>query len=443
MHELRLPSHVPLLSQVFGISADSSSASYVNRGGLDERFAAALRSDRHIAVHGGSKQGKSWLRSRGLPADRTNLVQCTPASTVETILADALGSIGAREESTTTHTQSISAQLLSEVSVSNPQVADARTQSTLGASSQRATSTRPVGQSSSSLQWVAAKLAESNRKLVLEDFHYLSEVVQKQLAFLIKALGEYKVFVVVVGVWPQDHMLTYFNGDLEGRIEDFRLHWQDSELRDVLANGARALRLRFDHEIELAMIRESYGGVGLLQRLADELCKAEGIERRRWWNRERSLNDSAQWAAALAAVAAQMHGRYQNFADNFVRGMRRLPEGLEVYRYLLQSVTAASDEELLRGLDSAELLRRITSLSGGDGIRQSDLIQALERIDRLQVKIGINPLVLTYSRSGRTISVADRSFCFYRKHGTPQWPWSDEDLTISNDLSGNEPLNLD
>jgi hypothetical protein len=31
----------------------------------------------------------------------------------------------------------------------------------------------------------------SGKRLVLEDFHYLSEAAQKDLAFLLKAMGEY------------------------------------------------------------------------------------------------------------------------------------------------------------------------------------------------------------------------------------------------------------
>jgi hypothetical protein len=36
-------------------------------------------------------------------------------------------------------------------------------------------------------------------------------------------MGEYGLFVIVVGVWPKDHLLTYYNGDLEGRVEDIHL----------------------------------------------------------------------------------------------------------------------------------------------------------------------------------------------------------------------------
>jgi hypothetical protein len=39
--------------------------------------------------------------------------------------------------------------------------------------------------------------------------------------FMLKAMGEYGLFAIVIGVWPQDHMLTYYNSDLEGRLSTF------------------------------------------------------------------------------------------------------------------------------------------------------------------------------------------------------------------------------
>jgi hypothetical protein len=37
--------------------------------------------------------------------------------------------------------------------------------------------------------------------------------------------------------------------------------------------------------------------------------------------------------------------------------MRRLPQGLEVYRHLLQAATDASDQELMVGIDSNVMLQ--------------------------------------------------------------------------------------
>ena len=300
-----------------------------------------------------------------------------------------------------------------------------------------------MGQAAADLLWVVRTIVASGKRLVLEDFHYLDEKTQQEFAFLLKAMGEYGMFVVVVGVWPRDHLLTYYNGDLDGRIEDIHLTWNDSELAQVLEQGADALRIEFDSDLIGDLVSEAFGSVGLLQRLAAQLCIAEGIHSACHGISKRKVVKGPSLEAAQQAVAEQMQGRFQTFADNFVRGMRRLPQGLEVYRHLLQAASDASDQELMAGIDSSILLQRILAQAGGDGIRQSDLTQALDRIDRLQVKIAVNPLVLTYSKSSRKLSLADRAFLFFRRHGSPSWPWAEGEPDISNDLAASDPLDLD
>ncbi len=89
-------------------------------------------------------------------------------------------------------------------------------------------------------------------------------------------------------------------------------------------------------------------------------------------------------AAAFPAGSGGRGGQYYAFADDFVRGMKRMREGLEVYKHLLRTFTGAMTEELLEGIDSGELLERIGRTRANGSIRQSDLTQALDRVDRLK-----------------------------------------------------------
>jgi hypothetical protein len=434
------------LNEVFGISSKVDSASYVDRGGLDQRFQRALDSDRHIAVHGGSKQGKSWLRVRGLPDDKTLLVQCTPSATAASIFAEALGRIGVNALLSMSKTRDVSGSLdFTGAAELGALVAKVKLQGA-GSWNKGASTTEevaPIGRTVADLLWVCITIKASGRRLVLEDFHYLSEATQRELAFLFKAMGEYGLNVVVVGVWPRDHLLAYYNGDLEGRVEDIHLSWSDPELHRVLDQGSRTLNIRLSPQIATQMVRDAYGSVGLLQRLAEQLCNAEQVFQTHSGIRVKELTTGARYLEARSEVARQMQGRYQTFADNFVRGMRRLPSGLEVYKHILQTATEAPESELVQGIDSAVLLQRVLDHEGADAIRASDLTQALERIDRLQLKIGVNPLVLTYNRSDRRLFLADRSFLFYRLHSSQRWPWSDGEPEIVNDLYVQEPLDLD
>jgi hypothetical protein len=99
------------LQEVFGIATRVNAASYVNRGGLDERLRYLLGADRHIAIHGDSKQGKSWLRSHILDREETIVVQCQVDSTPELLFQQALGVLGIHAELTTTKSNTLQGSL--------------------------------------------------------------------------------------------------------------------------------------------------------------------------------------------------------------------------------------------------------------------------------------------------------------------------------------------
>ena len=301
----------------------------------------------------------------------------------------------------------------------------------------------PIGHTTADLSWVARVLNASEKRLVIEDFHYVSENNRRSLAFMLKALGDYGVYVIVVGIWPEDHLLTYYNGDLDGRVEDVRLVWEDDALQAVLDKGCKALNIEFTPEVQAAVVSDAYGNVGLVQRLAEHVCLAADITEEQ--SELRTVGAGGYLETARSSVSRSMKARYDAFADNFVRGMKRMTEGLEVYKHILRAFTAGTAEELLDGIDSRDLLKRIQDANPEAKIRQSDLTQALDRVDRLQAKIEIRPQVLTYNRDRRRLFLADRSFLFYRRYGTPSWPWEKDDtLTAAlNSAPDGEQLNLD
>jgi len=432
------------LNDVFGMRVQVDPRFYVDRGGLDQRLAWLLKADRHVVIHGDSKQGKSWLRSRILDPTQTILVQCQPGATPESILTEALGALGVRAEISRRESGALEGtlEISAKASAGMKILAKLGLSGKVGgkATAETATETAPMGQTPGDLNWVAKVLAASEMRLVIEDFHYMAEEERKETAFLLKSLGDYGVFAVVVGVWSHDHLLSYYNGDLEGRIEDIHLRWSNEDLEGVLKLGAEQLGIAFSAGLREDLVSDAYGNVGLLQRMTEALCREEGILEARDDSPFLTIGDALH--NSRATVANSMRGRYESFADNFVRGLRRLPNGLEVYRLLLQLITEASDADLEDGLPRDELLGRINDVSATK-IRQSDLTGALTRLDRLQTRIGIRPPVLAFSRDTNRLWIVDKSFLFFRKYGTPNWPWLEVDFAVTNDLAATDPLEAD
>jgi hypothetical protein len=390
-----------------------------------------LKTQRHVAIHGDSKQGKSWLRGRLLDAADTVVVQCQVDSTPEAVFREALGVLGVRAEIKRTGVASYQGVLDFSAGgeLGNLVIGKAKVDAKAGVSGgdERQLDTRPIGTTPADLSWVARTLKASERRLVIEDFHYVAEDNRKDFAFVLKALGDYGVNVIVVGIWPEDHLLTYYNGDLDGRVEDLRLLWSDEELDQVLVMGCAALNIELTDVLRAELVKDAYGNVGLVQRLAEQICLAASILEEQ--KQKTTIDVGSELSKARETVSDRMRARYDSFADDFVRGMKRMTRGLEVYKHMLRAFTSSKSDELLNGIDSKDLLSRIQEADPDATIRQSDLTQALDRIDRLQVKIGVHPQVLTYNRDRRRLFLADRSFLFYRQYGSPRWPWErDETL---------------
>jgi len=414
--------HAANLSDVFGVGSDIRPRSYVDRGKLDERFRYTLGTGRHIVIHGDSKQGKSWLRSRVLPPEETIVVQCHRETTIESLLVEALGRLGVRAELRFTGERRAEGTLDFSGSGDVGVKILTRLGFKVGAKGVRGhvrtTEFQTLGQTPADLSWVGGVLSESDKRLVVEDFHYVSEGERRRFAFTLKALGEYGVYPVIVGVWPQDHLLTYYNGDLEGRVEDIHLTWAGHELAEVLDKGANELNITFSKSLKRELIEDAHGNVGLLQRLAERFCIEAGIIRSQR-GESGVLTPGPQLERARTAVASAMRARFEGFADQFVHGMRSLPQTSETaYLYILQALAELPDQDLIAGIGVAALGARI-----GAAGRAKDLRGALERLDRFQAKLDINPLVLTYSTHTRKVALVDRSFLFFRKHGEPRWPW--------------------
>jgi hypothetical protein len=417
-------SQATALHEVFSVGSVVRPLSYVDRGGLDERLIYALDAGRHVIIHGDSKQGKSWLRAKVVGSEKAVVVQCQQATTTESLLTEALGALGVRAELKLTKgantegtldfatSASLGIKVLAKLGVSGGY------KKVSGSSDQ--VETEAVGQTPADLAWVGRTIEASGKRLVVEDFHYVVEEERTRFAFVLKALGEYGVCPIIVGVWPQDHLLTYYNGDLEGRVEDIHLTWTTEELSEVLEQGSAALNITMSASLRTELIEDAHGNVGLLQRLAEQLCKEEGIYETQ--NHETLLTPGPSLERARAAIAEAMRSRFEGFADNFVKGYRHLRgPGKPAYYHLLRAIADTPDSELLTGVEPRELLAEI-----GSGAHLRDVRAALRRIDKFQAGLGISPIVLTYSNHAQRVSLVDRSFLFFRRYGDPRWPWSED-----------------
>jgi hypothetical protein len=181
------------IDQVFGISPQVREYSYVDRGNLDDEMSRLLKRTTHIAVRGPSKSGKSWLRQKAL--DEPITVQCRLRKPFVDIYVDALSqldiAIQVKESRQGVFKASLSAsgemglKLLAKVGLSG----------SVGRELTSGSEMKAVGHDVNDLRFVSDLIRASGRRLVIEDFHYMSTDDRRGLCFRFKgALGLWRFY---------------------------------------------------------------------------------------------------------------------------------------------------------------------------------------------------------------------------------------------------------
>lgn len=419
-----------LTREVFGVSPGILPDSYVDRGQLDEQLNKLLQRTTHIALRGESKCGKSWLRQRVI--DDPLIVQCRLGKTTTDIYRDALAALDVRVELERTKTGSFKGH--AEFEGEGGFKLLARLRASLGAEFGReiATKSQVIGHDFTDLAFIAELLKASARRLVIEDFHYLSIQERAALAFDLKALWDYGVFVVIIGVWSKQNMLFSLNPDLSGRVEEVSIVWTADDLQKVFDQGGHALNVRFGDELRARAIHDCFENVGLLQTLILGTLDEVGIVEEQ--DDEVVIEDGGALDAAAMLYAEQLNPIYQRFADGVSSGIRQRSDSTGIYAHAMAVILETSDEELIRGLK----IDRIFAVANErePRIQKGNLKTVLKKFEGLQVDDAGRGLVLAYNEVTREISIVDRQLLLYRKYKTVAWPW--EEMIEASEQAGDD-----
>jgi hypothetical protein len=332
--------------EVFGISSDYRKVSYVDRGEIDKILQTYLGRDLHIALRGESKCGKSWLRQKNIP--NAIVVQCRLGKTVSDLYIDCLSQLQIRLEIDKQDSAALKGRVTAQGDIGIKILAALRLGIELEKVDSETIKDQPVGHDINDLRFISDIIKKSGRKLVIEDFHYMSFEERRKFAFELKALWDYGLFVVIIGVWSQSNMVLFLNPDLSGRVHEIPITWTHEDLERVLDKGAEALNLSFTKEFKNRIVELSYGNVGILQKLTLETLDQAGIN-----ESPRSklvFGDLAPLEAAALFYAEQLNPLYQQFAKRVSSGIRNRKDSTGIYAHAMAVIIESNDETLIQGL---------------------------------------------------------------------------------------------
>jgi hypothetical protein len=215
---------------------------------------------------------------------------------------------------------------------------------------------------------------------------------------------------------------------LSGRIEEINIGWEHNDLLDVLKKGSIALNISFSERLSNNIIEASFGNVGLLQRIAENICLVENI----YYTQDclKEIDSDVVFQKAIDKIIQDVSQRYNKIKNVFERGFRSDTQ-LQMYYQVFRYLTMVDDKKLIDGVHQNEILKEIQKWST-KMIRPLDLTQALDRIERLQAQRDITPLLVSFNKSLKEVSLSDREFLFYRKYAHIEWEWSEEHEELCN-----------
>lgn len=418
------------VDQVFGISPEVRENSYVDRGNLDNEMSKMLGRTTHIAIRGPSKSGKSWLRQKVLEEPVT--VQCRLQKPFVDIYVDALSQLEIMVNVKESRQGVFKANVSASGSFGVKLLAKLGMSGSIGYDQSSTSEKTPIGHDVNDLRFVAEVIKASGKRLVIEDFHYMSTEDRRGFAFDLKALWDYGVFVVIIGVWSETNLLLHLNPDLTGRVTEIGVDWSSNELIRILTKGGEVLNIHFEQDVCEKLARLSYANAGLLQQLTLLTLDDAGVIENDHTKKVIVFADSNCVENGSMVYAEQLNPFYQQFAKRVAAGMRTRNNATGIYAHTMAVVMDADDDELISGLHARKIYER--AVKRQPRIQYSNLKAVLEKLSSLQIDQDGRGLILGYSSATEEVTVVDRQLLLYRRFSTVKWPW--EDLIKEVDASG-------
>lgn len=408
--------------EVFGVSNEQI-RTYVERPEVDDLFVRGLARNKHIVVYGASKQGKTSLTNKHLPVNSYIRINCSYNSEPIDLYKSLIRQLGIEftesKEKTSGNQTSSSFGIKAEVKVPFI-VGGEMTLDTLGSTqNERRETFRTVEYNLGLAQDVVEILTSFNfgsRRVVLENFHYLCEETQKQLAIDLRIFEDSNVLFIILGIWREKNRLPQYNGDLVDRLIEIPVEpWSKKDLSRIVTIGESLLNVSFV-KIKDSLINACFDSVGVFQELCKETCLVAGINETSDFGFEvlpEHLN------LAIENKLQDYSSRHIRSIESFVQQEAKSSDAIPLYMryYFIKVVFGAPFDMVTEGLRRKYLQDEIQKIHHrSNDVRASDMGYLLQTLVSKQIENGVKPPIFDYDQSTKSVKIIDSTFYFFLRN---------------------------
>jgi hypothetical protein len=253
--------------------------------------------------------------------------------------------------------------------------------------------------------------------LVVEDFHYLSFSVQKEVFQQWKSFIDNEVSVIVVGTSHHAADIAFSNKDLVGRIEHIELqNWNIQDLKEIPRKGLKDFGLSIPENALKILAEESVGLPIIIQSTCLELFRQNKVNSLSYdKNDNKALIKSLKFTnrlifQTLHDVAIHKYGTFDLMYDRLCRGPRQKARKYNTYELILLTFC---EGEIDFQITRERLEQKVAELPLQEGQMppKASISSTLKALGPFQEKLGTQ--VLEWSESNQRLYITEPSFLFY------------------------------
>lgn len=409
------------LESVFGVS-NKRIISYVERKEVDDKFVESLTSRKHIIVFGSSKQGKTSLIDKHLFDNQFVRVNCSP----ETVPVDIYKSIlrqldiSFEEEVSEQFTREGEVKTSLKAKVKIPFLTDVKGSGEVSGKlgQQSETKYKNVPYNLFLPQDISEILMKKgfDKRIVIENFHYLDMAVQKEMSFHLRVFEESNILFIILGIWREKNRLVQFNGDLQDRLIEIPVEpWGYDDFKRVLFQGENPLNVLMANIVD-DIIENSFGSIGVFQELCKESCVAANVF---YEQIDPVYIEKEHLGIAINKKLDDYYGRHIRSLEVFIQqktgGSGETP--LFIPYYFVRLLLKLNFELIQDGIKRSEIHEGIKDIHHRSrDVRSSDISYFLHNLVHSQLKKNIRPPLFDYDRSTGKVKIIDSTLYYFLKH---------------------------
>lgn len=259
------------LEEVF-TPTQAAKVNYIERATVEKQIIKSIKiPGTQIILYGNSGGGKTTIIRKVLNSlNRKYIItSCTSSTTVEEIIINAFDKLNPYYTSEKNNKRSNKTS--SSLKISYGSIASALSSEMSEETSEKRVRVLPI---QLTFEKLGEFLGEAEVIWIIEDFHKVGDTDKQKLSDIMKAFvdlsNDYpKVKIVAIGAESSARKVVSYSPDINSRVAEISIPLlSNSELQEIILNGAKLLNLRFD----IKLVKETMYFSNFLGSLCHQLC---------------------------------------------------------------------------------------------------------------------------------------------------------------------------